>query len=671
VTRLGDAADEIIRQRGGRQLEDRDLAQVVGLSVRVTDRRGAALIDLVAKNEDLLFTPPARTRLIREFEKLGSTGRTLAAEAAGRAIRDDQNDALDEVVGLDGVVQTELMEAARSAIVQLFKQEVARAKTKAEETNEAQEGEPQPEVDPTNEVAALWKPILESALDLFAERAPSAAVQLASAVLSLNRRDLSDVVPERLDALSPIDDGQLRRLALAKASDRPLAQRRSWLAPLAAGGMDRATTQKLSAVGTATWSDALDENLEDVESLDPILEELERLAAPEGSINTASLDKAIAESLQAEAVDDPNSQRLERAARAADRLGRAGLADRGKAASQLARAFAGALSVVPGGDPSGRPNLSRALTVVTPQLQEADEDSLRSLLEYAESSNAETLGPLRVEAIVAAAGALHERGFEFDPDAVQEAVVAQIEATPDHAVDVAAAWLSSGVLGARQLWAVLEPYWAGEIPAKLRQVAMATAQVLPDEEHQELAGFAFERVFADGVPVPFNWEAIDLRGLSASWVIDALVEKSKAEDLGDSDWRAILEICKQLTSGVAGIQQRIGNELLVPLASRDDDGFRMAVDHLGLVGKGKTGQSVIEAFSRLATNEERRALLSRQLGEDEGLVRSLAKGLYKRIFGDSTGSPAPTDSQTTSDPGQAESEPEEADQSSPPKPDGD
>ncbi len=670
-TRIGDAADEIIRQRGGRQLEDRDLAQTVGLSVRVSDRRGAALIGLVAKNEDLLFTPPARTRLIREFENLGSTGRSLAAQAAGRAIRDKQNDALEEVIELDGAVQTELMEAARPVIEQLFKQEVARVKAKAEESTEPQEGEPQPQADATQEVAALWKPPLESALDLFVERAPLAATELASAGLSLNRRDLGDAVRERLDALAPVEDGRLRRLALRRASNRPLAQRRSWLAPLAAGEMDGATTQQLSAVATATWSDALDVNLEDAESLDPVLDELGRLGTPEDSINTAPLDKAVAESLQAEAVDEPGSQRLERAARTADRLVRGGLADRGKTASQLASAFAGALSVVPGGDPDGRPNLSRALTAMAPQLEEADEDSLRSLLQHAESSEAETLGPLRVEAMVAAAGALHKKNAEFDTDAVQEAVVGQVEATPERAIDAAAAWVSSGVLVARQLWALLTPYWAGEIPAKVRQVAMAAAQNFPDEEHQELAGLALARVFADGVPVPFNWEAIDLRGLSAGWVIDKLAERSKAEDMDDSGQRVILEICKQLTSGVAEIQRRIGEELLVPLASRDDDGFRLAVDHLGLVGKGKTGQSVIDTLSRLATSEERRTLLSRQLGEDEGLVRSLAKGLRKRIFGESTSSPASSDSQDASDPGQAESKPEEADHPSPPEGDGD
>ena len=634
-TRIDDAADEIIRQRGGRDLDDRDLAQAVGLSVRASSRRGSSLIELVARNEGLLFTPPARTRLIREFARLQSNGRSLASQAASRAIRDEQKDALAQVAELDGAVQTELMEAASLALAQLFQQEVEKAKAKVEESAESQEAESQAQVDPANEVAALWKPPLESALDLLIEHAPMAASQLASAGLTLNRRDLSDAVGGRLDSLAPVD-GRLRRLALMKASDRPLARRRSWLAPLVAGDMDVRTTQQLSAVATVTWTDAVEENREDTEGLDAALEEIERLASPVNSIDTAPLDKAIAESLQGEAVDEPASQRLELAAKIAHRFARCGLAEREKTASQLASAFAGALSVVPGGDANGRPNLSRALTVIAPQLREADEDSLRSLLQHAESSAAETLGPLRVEAMIVAASALHEQGVELDPDPVQEAVVAQIESTPERAIDAVVAWISSGLLVARQLWALLGPYWSGEIPATVRQAAMAAAQKLGDDEHQELAGLAFDRVFADGVPAPSNWEAIDLRGLPAAWVIDKLAERSEREGFDESSWRAILEICKQLTSGVAEIQRRIGEELLLPLASRDDDGFRLAIDHLGLVGKGKNGQAVIESLSGLANTDERKQLLSRQLGEDEGLVRSLAKSLRKTIFGSSS-----------------------------------
>ncbi|HVV89528.1 MAG TPA: P-loop NTPase fold protein [Solirubrobacterales bacterium] len=664
--RIADAADEIVRQRGGRQLEDRDLAGAVGLSVRVSARRRSALIDLVARNEDLLFTPAARVRLIAEFSSLESKGRSLAAEAVVRAIRDEQEDALAAVAELDGDVQSELMEAARPSLRSLWQQEVAVAKAEAAKAVEQQEGEAQPEVDPGDEVDGVWRPRLEAALDLFVERAPAAATQLASGVLALNRRDLSNVVGERLAALAPVEDRHLRRQALSKAGGRPLADRAAWMAPLAAGEMDGSTIAQLGGAAAATWRDVVDKGAEPGETLDGVLDQLERLA-PTTSTSTAPLDKAIAESLQAEAIDDLGSERLQLAAATAKRLVGAGLADRGRAASLLAGAFSGALSVVPGGDPTGRPNLSRAFAEIAPQLGDAEEASLTLLLEEAQSSAAETLGALRVEAMVAAASALHEKDAEFDPALVQEAVVAQIESTPDGAIDATAAWIGSGVLLAVQLWALLRLYWSNEIPAKVRQAAMAAAQKLSEDERRELAGSAFDRVFSDGIPAPSNWEAIDLRGLPAGWVIDRLAERSKAEDFDESGWRVILEICKQLTSGVAEIQRRIGEELLVPLASRDDDGFRLAVDHLGLVGKGKTGQSVIEAFSRLATSEKRRQLLSRQLGEDQGLVRSLAKGLYKRIFGDpgsASGSDGPSDE---SDPRRAESGPEEAGDPPPPE----
>lgn len=635
--RIDDAVDEIIRQRGGRDLDGRNLAQAIGLSVRASSRRGASLIELVAKNEDLLFIPPARTRLIREFATLQSEGRSLAAQAASQAIREEQEDALAEVVELDAAVQTEVMEATRPAIEQLFKREVASAKTKAEGSADAPEGEPQPEIDPAIEITGLWKPPLESALDLFVESAPFAAVQLASTSLSLNRRDLSDAVGARLDALAPIEDGRLRRLALVKASDRPLDGRRIWLTPLAAGEMDASTTRQLSAVAAATWNDAFKGHSDDVETLDSVLAELTRLAALDtDSISTTPLDKAIAESLKAEAIDEPASQQLELAARTANHLVQGGLADREKTASQLASAFAGALSVVPDGDPNGRPNLSRALAEVSRLLPEADENSLRSLLQHAENSAADTLGPLRVEAMVAAADALQTKGAEFDSGPVQEAVVMQIESTPERAIDPTVAWISRGGIAAGQLWTLLSPYWSPEIPPAVRQAAMAAAQKLADNERQELASLAFDRVFVDGVPKPSNWEAIDLRGLPAGWVIDELVNRSKGEDFSEHGWRVILEICKQLTSGIAEIQRRIGDEILLPLAARNDDGFRLAVDHLGLVGKGKTGQAAIQSLSELANTDERKHLLSRQLGEDEGLVKSLAKSLRKAIFGSSS-----------------------------------
>jgi KAP family P-loop domain len=639
--RAEDAADEIVRQHGRRELEDRDLAAAIGLSVRCGARRGAALIKLVSGSEDLLFTPEARTRLIKEYPLLGSDGRTLATEAIIRSIKHEQGDALDAIVALDPGIQTESMAQARPILKRVFEQEVKRAEDKAAEQAQGEDVE-EPQVDHQAAIAGVWQGPLEAALDRLIERAPLAANQLASAVLLLNRPPLSDAVGTRLSSLAPIEDNELRRLALMKAAPRSLPNRITWLLPLAAGDLDSASTKQLSAVAAKTWTDVVDKGEDHGESLENLVGEIKRLAEAVSEIDTDAVDAAIKESFDAESVDEASSERLEVAASLASQLVDAGVADRAKTQTALAFAFSGALSVVPGGDPAGRPNLSRALARIGPQLKDADEAALASLFERAQAAPPDTVGLLRVETMIAVAAVQRQRGLAFDSDVTQEALLEQIEADPQGAVAAAVAWVNGGGLAARQLWTILAPYWPGEIPGMLRQAAMAAAQNLSEGEHQTLGSLAFDHVLVNGAPTPANWEAIDLRGLPNGWAITELVSRSKAEGFDESGWRAILEICKQLTTGVAEAQRRIGDELLVPLAASGDSGYRLAVDHLGLVGKGKTGQAVIESFSELANTDERRQLLSRQLGEDEGLVKSLAKSLRKTIFGSPTTPPSPS-----------------------------
>jgi hypothetical protein len=225
-----------------------------------------------------------------------------------------------------------------------------------------------------------------------------------------------------------------------------------------------------------------------------------------------------------------------------------------------------------------------------------------------------------------------ERGLDVDEDQAQECLLEQIVTDPASSVHIAARWVSGGRLGARQLWDVINPYWAAEIPDGLRAASMKAVAKLDEDEHETLVGLTFDRVLAGAAPPPANWEAVGLRSLSSSWVIDDLVSRAEGENLIPESWRGVLEICKQLTVGVATVQGRIGEELLLPLAQTGDDGFRLAVDHLGLVGKGKTGQGVIEALTDLAGTDERKQLLARQLNEDRSLVDSLKKGVRGILF---------------------------------------
>jgi len=636
--RTEDAADEIIRQRGQRQLEDRDLAAAIGLSVRCGTRRGAALMKLVGENEDLLFTPPARTRLIEMYPLLGGDDQLLAAQAIVKSIRHEQGDALEALEVLAATSQTGLMEKTRPVLKQAFEEEVKTSEKKGEEEAAPDEGEQ----DHKTLITVAWQGPIEAALDRLVKGAQPAAIVLAASVLTLNRFPLSEAVVSRLGQLAPIEDSELRRLALVKAAGRDLANRIAWLLPLG-GDLDVRSAKQLGVTAAATWSDVVDRGGDHGESLENLLREIRRLAEQSSQLNTQPLDDAIRESLNKEAVDEPSSEGLVIAASLAKALVEAGLADRVTTQTALAHAFSGALSVVPGGDPAGRPNLSEAFVSIRTQLKDADEGALDSLFERARAAPVDTVGLLRTEAMIGVAAVQRARNVDFDVDITQEALLGQIEIDPHAAAEAAAAWVQGGGLSSRHHWGILEPYWAGEIPRVLRQAAMAAAQKMTEDEHQELAGLAFEYVLAKSVPPPANWEAIDLRGLPSGWVISELVSSSKSEHLDESGWRAILEICKQRTTGVAEAQRRIGEELLLPLAVTGDDGYRLAVDHLGLVGKGKTGQSIIESFSEMATTDERKQLLSRQLRSDESLVKSLTKSLRKAIFGGSSGSSKESD----------------------------
>ena len=638
-----DAADEIIRQRGNRELEDRDLAAAIGLSVRCGTRRGATLMKLVGENEDLLSTPPARVRLIETYAALDPASRPLSVRSTIQSIRHEQIGALEAVASQPTETQMELMAQVRATLKKTFDDEVEEAERRAAE--EAEEGVEQPEIDHRITVTESWQGPLEAALDGFLEKASPAAIPLASATLLLNRRSLSDAVVSRLASLSLVEDDELRRLALVKAAGRNLADRVAWLLPLSGKDLDARSAKQLGEVAAATWRDIVEEGGDQGEAFENLLREVRRLAGESSQLDTQPLDDALKESLDKEAIDEPSSEGLSIAASLAKTFVDVGLADRTKTSTVLANALAGALSVVPAGDPAGRPNLAQALGRIRPQLRDADAEALASLFDHASEAPSDTVGLVRAETMVVVATIRRERNLEFKSDATQEALLTQIGVDPQAAVEAAAAWVFGGGLGSRQLWDILEPFWPDEIPGVLRKAAMESAQSLSGDEHQALAKLAFDHVLTNGTPHPANWQAIDLRGLSSGWVITEMVSRSKAEGFDESSWQAVLEICKQLTTGVAEAQRRIGEELLLPLAATSDDGYRLAVDHLGLVGKGKTGQSVIAAFSDLANTAARKQLLSRQLGEDDNLVKSLTKGLRKAIFGGST---TPTDGPSSS-----------------------
>jgi hypothetical protein len=627
LTRIEDAADEIVRQQGSRSIDDRDLSAAIGLCGRCAGKRATSLINLIAASDDLLATPPARTRLISAYPTLPSRGHSLAAQAVVGSILGEHDEALEALVQLDPADQETLLREARPILKRYFDAEVSAVESAQDDASEGTEAEPPK---PESTVSARWTSPIEHAFDQLSTVAPRAAAALSIAVLLLNQRPLSDLVGARLGMIAPIADTELTRLALRKSKARQLADRGEWLRPLTPEGVDDEAAKRLSDVIAQTWKDVVDSGAAHDEVVELLLAEFKRLA-PE-AMPTAAVDGAIENSLSGEAVDNPDSEQLATAAALSKPLTDAGLAEAGKTASALVEALAGAISVVPGGDPAGRPNLTSAFLAIKPQIGLADEQALSLLFEKARAAPSDTIGQLRAEVMVAAASSQRGRELAFDGEVALESVLEQVGIDRDSALGTAIAAVRVIVQSGAQLWSILEPYWADGVPQPLREATADAVQDLSDDDHQALAVLVFDHVLTHGPPNPANWEAIDLRGLSARWVITELAARTGAEEFGESSWRAVLEICKQLTTGVAEAQRQIGEELLLPLARSGDSGFRLAVDHLGLVGKGKTGGSIVEAFSELADTEERKALLRRQLDE-EHWTKSLARGVAKAIFG--------------------------------------
>jgi hypothetical protein len=127
------AADEIVKHYAKRELEDRDCAAAIGLSVRCGNRRGAALMALVASSDDLLFTPPARTRLIETYPEQVEQGRTLALQAAIVAIKTGNDEGIDAIVALEPDDQASLFAEARRVLSEEFEADVLASKRQEEQ----------------------------------------------------------------------------------------------------------------------------------------------------------------------------------------------------------------------------------------------------------------------------------------------------------------------------------------------------------------------------------------------------------------------------------------------------------------------------------------------------------------------------------------------------------
>lgn len=612
TTLADDAAAEVVRQAGIRPLDHEDLAAAVELCTHCRATRGSALLQLIAMSDDLHQHADVRAALISSYSELPDPGAELATQAFVRSVVEEDENAIEVLSKLDEASQRTLVGKSGSPLKAWFEKS-----SKDFSANE----EPDPQT-PTPE--AQLKQQLSNALDRLLSLSPAAAPQFFRAIFFIGRRGINDSVRDRLQEIAPITDGALRRSAISRAENRGLGDRLPWLTPLGADGIDANTGSRVSALVKQIWEEVIDSDGARDDTVDQVLTELARLAAGAEKAITNPADKAIAASLAEAVTDEAGSLRLQKAGELADALINLGLSDSTKTATALTDAAATALGHVEPGE-AGRPALEAALGAILPRITNADTESLRALAQNAENAPREVVGLSRVRILVTTVAELTDRneddGVEIDVSLLLE----QIEIDPAASVDVLVPWARELAPTGNQIWNVLEPYWGGEIPSELRQATAAGLKRLGGAHHQGVAEHAFEKVLAEGAPNPVNWEAINLRGLPPTWVVEELSAHTQSDSFDPANWRTVLEICKQLTAGVGSAQRQIGEKLLLPLAREGEEGFRLAVDHLGLVGKGNAGQDLIEAFGELASTPEQRSLLSQQLGEEGWATSALRK----------------------------------------------
>jgi hypothetical protein len=618
TTVADEAAEEAIRQAGRNFFEERDRLPALTLAARCSSNPAEGLVRLLGNPDDLAGDEDLRGPLLGDVDGLPKLADRFAAAAVVAAIAAEDGDSLRLFAGTG--------EQRRERIM---KESVPRLKKEMAATKSRLEGEQDP--DPEANARGQWVSFLGSALASVAPASTGAAEGLAVAVFDIRDRALSDALISHLGPIEPIENQRLRGQLLDRARSRPIDVRATFLAPVGEQELSNAHADLVDRAVAKTLSEVIDEGVPNDETVASVIEQCQRLGAGNPGEHHDATDKAIAEMIVNVSADEGAAERLRLILTFAGGLRDKSLTDKEVLASGALEGAALIIQGLPPAEPDVHPSALGAIRDALALAPDASRTALGELHGAAADGPADTLAALRLEVVVETAAELARRKVKKVASVPVSEVITQVDADPGGSLAMAAAWASQLATDGADLWAVLERYWREELPSVFRRASQAGLTRLGDRAHREAAGLAFRYVVTHGPPPPANWEGVNLRTLSGTWAVEELAKIVAEREMDESAWRRVLEICRQLSTGNASAQRRIGEMLLLPLAQVEDYGFGLAAENLGLVGKGNTGHEFVESFSKLADTEERRKLLRSQLGGEEGRFASIWKGLMSSL----------------------------------------
>lgn len=599
------------------QLPDGAIGDAVRVAQKCSPTQRHRLLTKLRSRKDLYGDPAARLALVAASNDL-ETNADLARGALLTAISERDQLALEAAGSLGEKAQADLFAGVDTPVREWAKKELAGEQEKAAESEEEA---------PVSQVVDR----LTFAFDVLQDSAP-AVVMLATALLALQSNAADDEVGHRLSTLSPVTDSALALALLTRTRARPPSVREIWLASVDPKAVSEDASPQLDALANQAWSELIapDSNLHEY---DELLDLLGSLTPPssEEYWNFPELEASIAGALESPMHDDATAAERLRLVEIIDLFIARDLVERSAVADRFIDACASAMAVLPTGELDQLPETRRAVgNLLAIWLDDASPDSLRRLNEAATQEPEAQLDVTKAEARLGAVGQLRQSGDDLDPPLDPGVVARLIVDHGERAKGPVLNWLHYFAADL-PLWALLRPLWPIELSQDVLTDFDHAVRHLSPGPHRALAEAAIAETIERGMPPAGNWQAIALRELKATSLVEMLAT-SAPEDVSDTErWRRLLAICRERAPG-SNAKVLVAERLLTPMMEGDSaETFDLALEHLELIGKKNT-QRLLESLS-LST--ERRAQVDAKIAALDWNKGTMSR-LLDTIRGDSS-----------------------------------
>jgi len=512
---------------------------------------------------------------------------------------------------------------------------------------EAQEkGEPFEEDDlltppPDEALTTVFDEVTGDAGELSGQRR-ELSLELVRLMLILDHMKYRSAVVERLHRLAPIGDSDLSSRILAAVMRRFPREWSNWLNPLdvAAISGDEGLQQAVDSAAAALWNKLLDDEPPSDEDVDAAVAALARCAANVDVRKkvTAAVRTILAAPYNSDELVASQNRALEQAAKFAN----AGIIDRRwladielTAAEQTLRSDPPPPAAPQPGVPPNTAAPAQATT--TTDVPGAILSRVRAAADLASPGELkEVIAAIaegrwlseaaRADTQLLAASRAKTGGAEIgSPVAVEQlhALVPHLGDAERELVDesfsLAIAHFAEGPDAA---WHLVEPLVDDELPPRTRNALSEFAQRLSGPDRFALIEQALQRVITHPVDRSF-FEAARLSESSAETVAKRLGEPfSQAND--EAGWRGVLNVWQQLGPIAEAAQQRLVDEVYVPLIEKGDAGLDLAVSYFRLVSDVHgVRPRVTAAFEKAAHVEEQQRRVDERLLEGNWKRKSL------------------------------------------------